>query len=140
MYVKISILSDNCKEFKQTFKILLTSSKRRKKSEQQNEVDDVIWKQLSHNGPVFAPPYVRVPNDVKFEYSGKPMRLSDEAEEMAGFYGGMLDNENTSKDLFQRNFFKDWRAVMTDKERSIIKDFKKCNFQEFYKYYNMKAD
>ncbi|GIY16795.1 DNA topoisomerase 1, partial [Caerostris extrusa] len=69
----------------------------------------------------------------------KPMRLSDEAEEMAGFYGRMLSSEYTSKALFQRNFFTDWRAVMTDQERSIIKDFEKCNFQEFDKFYNVKA-
>ncbi|GIY57872.1 DNA topoisomerase 1 [Caerostris darwini] len=67
------------------------------------------------------------------------MRLSDEAEEKAGFYGRMLDNEYTSQPLFQENFFNDWRAVMTDKEKRVIKDFKKCNFQEFDIYYNVKV-
>jgi DNA topoisomerase-1 len=39
------------------------------------------------------------------------MKLSEEAEEVATFYGRMLDNDYTTKDVFNKNFFKDWRKV-----------------------------
>lgn len=44
---------------------------------------------------------------------GKPMKLSAPAEEVATFFSKMLDHEYTTKDIFRKNFFKDWRKVMT---------------------------
>lgn len=40
------------------------------------------------------------------------MELSELTEEVAGFYGRMLDHEYTSKEVFNKNFFKDWRKVI----------------------------
>lgn len=88
---------------------------------------------------MFAPPYDPLPSNVKFYYDGKtvlntgildlhmhwhvkhncltsvipgkPMKLSPEAEEVATFFGKMLDHEYTTKDIFRKNFFKDWRKV-----------------------------
>ena len=42
---------------------------------------------------------------------GKHMRLSPDAEEVAGFYAKMLEHDYTTKDVFNKNFFKDWRKV-----------------------------
>lgn len=42
---------------------------------------------------------------------GKEMKLSTDAEEVATFYGRMLDHEYTDKETFNKNFFKDWRKV-----------------------------
>lgn len=39
------------------------------------------------------------------------MKLSPEAEEVATFFGKMLEHEYTTKDIFRKNFFKDWRKV-----------------------------
>lgn len=39
------------------------------------------------------------------------MKLSPEAEEVATFFAKMLDHEYTTKDIFRKNFFKDWRKV-----------------------------
>ncbi|KFM57481.1 DNA topoisomerase 1, partial [Stegodyphus mimosarum] len=126
------------------------SPKKRVKKDEEQEVwkwweeekleDGVKWKTLEHNGPVFPPPYERVPDNVKFYYDGKPMKLSELAEEVAGFYGRMLDHEYTTKDVFNNNFFKDWRKVMTPEEREIIKDLKKCNFKDFDLYYKQKSE
>lgn len=44
---------------------------------------------------------------------GKPMKLSESAEEVATFFAKMLDHEYTTKDIFKKNFFKDWRRVTT---------------------------
>ena len=39
------------------------------------------------------------------------MKLKPEAEEVATFFAKMLDHEYTTKDIFRKNFFKDWRKV-----------------------------
>ena len=39
------------------------------------------------------------------------MKLSEAAEEVAGFYARMLDHDYTTKEVFNRNFFNDWRKV-----------------------------
>ncbi len=42
---------------------------------------------------------------------GKHMKLSPGAEEVATFFAKMLEHEYTTKDIFRKNFFKDWRKV-----------------------------
>ncbi|CAM9481055.1 unnamed protein product [Lampetra fluviatilis] len=124
-------------------------SKRKKKDEPEEKwkwweeeryTDGVRWKFLEHQGPVFAPPYEPLPDDVHFYYNGKPMRLSEKSEEVATFYAKMLDHEYTSKDIFRKNFFKDWRREMTSEERSIISDLSKCNFNEIDEYFKVKTE
>lgn len=39
------------------------------------------------------------------------MKLSPQTEEVATFFAKMLDHEYTTKDIFRKNFFKDWRKV-----------------------------
>lgn len=46
--------------------------------------------------------------------SGKAMTLSADAEEVATFFAKMLDHEYTTKDVFRKNFFKDWRKVRSN--------------------------
>lgn len=41
------------------------------------------------------------------------MKLSTKAEEVATFFAKMLDHEYTTKEIFRKNFFKDWRKVGT---------------------------
>jgi len=63
------------------------------------------------------------------------MKLSKESEEVATFYGKMLDHEYTSKEVFNRNFFKDWRKFMTSEEKETIKDLSKCDFRQMNNYF-----
>lgn len=90
---------------------------------------------MEHKGPVFAPPYIPLPDHVVFEYNGKQIKLSQDAEEIAGFYAKMLEHDFTSKDVFNNNFFKDWRKSMTSKEREKITDLKLCNFRKMHAYF-----
>lgn len=46
-----------------------------------------------------------------FSFLGKPLKLSLATEEIATFYAKMLDHEYTTKEIFQNNFFNDWRKV-----------------------------
>lgn len=50
-------------------------------------------------------------NDSGFYFVGKLMKLGAPAEEVATFFAKMLDHEYTTKDVFRKNFFKDWRKV-----------------------------
>lgn len=79
--------------------------------EEEKKPDGVKWNKLEHKGPLLAPPYEPLPKSVKFKYDGHEMRLSEAAEEVATFYARMLDHEYTTKPVFNKNFFKDWRKV-----------------------------
>ncbi|XP_069113512.1 DNA topoisomerase I, mitochondrial-like [Argopecten irradians] len=108
--------------------------------EEERRDDGQKWNFLEHKGPVFAPDYEPVPSDVKFYYDGKVMKLSPEAEEVATFYARMLDHDYTTRDVFNKNFLKDWRKMMTSEEKEVIKDLSKCNFTEMDKYFKMKTE
>ncbi|XP_078690426.1 DNA topoisomerase I, mitochondrial-like isoform X2 [Branchiostoma floridae x Branchiostoma belcheri] len=102
--------------------------------------EGVKWKFLEHKGPVFAPAYEPLPDDVQFLYDGKVMKLSEETEEVAGFFGRMLDHDYTTKDAFRKNFFHDWRKVMTPEERKVITNLDKCDFRQMDVYYKQKSE
>ena len=55
---------------------------------------------------MFAPPYEPLPDEVKFYYDGKEMKLSENAEEVATFYARMIEHDYTTRDIFNRNFLK----------------------------------
>jgi len=103
--------------------------------EKDKKPEGVKWFFLEHNGPLFAPLYEPLPDHVKFYYDGKKMRLSEPTEECATFYGRMLDHDYTTKEVFNKNFMKDWRKVMTDKEKEIIRDLSKCDFSEMNEHF-----
>ncbi|CAH1270849.1 TOP1 [Branchiostoma lanceolatum] len=102
--------------------------------------EGVKWRTLEHKGPVFAPAYEPLPDDVQFLYDGKVMKLSEEAEEVAGFFGRMLDHDYSTKDVFRKNFFHDWRKVMTPEERKVITNLDKCDFRQMDVYYKEKSE
>ena len=98
--------------------------------EEEKKDDGTKWKFLQHKGPQFAPSYEPLPSHVRFYYNGKVMKLSPSTEEVATFYGKMLDHDYTTREVFNRNFFKDWRNVMTEDERERLRDLSKCDFTE----------
>ncbi|KAM7411761.1 hypothetical protein PAMA_021643 [Pampus argenteus] len=108
--------------------------------EEERSTDGSKWRFLEHKGPVFAPLYEPLPDKIKFFYDGKPMKLSPPAEEVATFFAKMLDHEYTTKDIFRKNFFKDWRKEMTSEEKSKITDLNKCNFSEMSEYFKAQSE
>ncbi|VVD02362.1 DNA topoisomerase I, mitochondrial isoform X1 [Leptidea sinapis] len=108
--------------------------------EEKKKDDGTKWQFLEHKGPLFAPPYEPLPSNVKFRYDGKEIRLSEEAEEVAGFYARMLDHDYTTKATFNNNFFHDWKKVMTSEEAKLIKDLSKCDFKEMQAYFQMLSE
>ncbi|XP_041923896.1 DNA topoisomerase I, mitochondrial isoform X2 [Alosa sapidissima] len=108
--------------------------------ESKNSNDGQKWKTLEHRGPLFPPEYEPLPNNVPFYYGGEPLKLSLGAEEVATFYAKMLEHEYTTKEAFQKNFFTDWKEVMTKDERHTIKKLAKCDFSEIHKYFVNKSE
>lgn len=108
--------------------------------EEEKKNDGTKWSFLEHKGPVFAPPYEPLPDSVIFEYDGKKMKLSEDAEEVAGFYARMLDHDYTGKKVFNDNFFKDWRKQMNKKERETITHLDRCNFRHMQAYFQDQSE
>ncbi|GKZ31208.1 DNA topoisomerase 1 [Aspergillus brasiliensis] len=105
----------------------------------------IKWTTLEHNGVVFPPPYEPLPKNVKMKYDGVPVTLHPDAEEVAGFFGGMLNaTQHVENPTFQKNFFMDFRDILkktggaTDPKgnKVDIKDFHKCDFQPIFAYYD----
>ena len=52
----------------------------------------------------------------------------------------MLLHDYTSKPVFNKNFFADWRQVMTAKERKLITSLDKCNFKKMNQYFTEQSE
>lgn len=103
------------------------------------------WTTLEHAGVVFPPPYEPLPRNVKMLYDGKPVNLAPDAEEVATFFGSMLNStHNVENPTFQKNFFADFQEILKktggakDKEgnKVDIKDFVKCDFKPIFEYFD----
>ncbi|KAI8456031.1 hypothetical protein BY996DRAFT_6996575 [Phakopsora pachyrhizi] len=96
------------------------------------------WTTLEHNGVLFPPPYAPLPKTVKMKYDGKPVDLPPESEEVAGFFGGMLNSDHCQKPVFCANFFRDFREVLKEhppRDGTKIEKFEKCDFGPIFEYY-----
>lgn len=108
----------------------------------ENQLDDdsVKWETLEHNGVIFPPEYEPLPSHVKLLYDGKPVDLPPFAEEVAGFFGAMLETDHAKNPTFQRNFFHDFQKVIEECGGCgvEIKDFEKCDFTQMFNYFEGK--
>ncbi|KAI6654463.1 DNA topoisomerase I, mitochondrial-like [Oopsacas minuta] len=100
----------------------------------------VKWKTLEHEGPLFPPPYEPLPISVKFYYGGEHIILSPLTEEIAGFYSRMLDHDYTKSDIFNKNFFHDWRKYMTKEESSKITNLQDCDFSQLCQHFKLLSE
>lgn len=103
------------------------------------------WTTLEHNGVVFPPPYQPLPKHVKLVYDGVPVSLHPDAEEVATFYGSMLNStHNVENETFNKNFFEDFTAILDktghgkDKDGNTvkIKKFEKCDFKPIFEWFD----
>jgi DNA topoisomerase-1 len=113
------------------------------------EDDSIKWTTLQHNGVVFPPPYQPLPSHVKLVYDSKPVTLHPDAEEIAGFYGAMLNSTvNVSNETFNKNFFTDFKAMLDktghgkdrDGNKVKITSFEKCDFQPIFNYFDAERE
>ena len=103
------------------------------------------WTTLEHAGVVFPPEYQPLPQNVQMMYDGQPVKMAPEAEEIAGFFGTMLNStHNVENPTFQKNFFEDFTKMLKDTggatdrkgNKVSIKEFGKCDFQPIFNYYD----
>ncbi|KAH9908905.1 hypothetical protein F4778DRAFT_714550 [Xylariomycetidae sp. FL2044] len=113
------------------------------------EDNSTKWETLEHNGVLFPPEYETLPKNVKLVYDGTPVTLDPRAEEVAGFFGAMLNStHNVENPVFQKNFFNDFKDILKStggaKDRQgnkvQIKEFSKLDFQQIFAYYNGKSE
>lgn len=95
------------------------------------------WQTLEHNGVIFPPPYEPLPSYVKMYYNLKPVTLPPAAEEVAGFFGAMLETEHAKNTVFQKNFFEDFLQVLEESGGCgiDIEEFEKCDFSKMFTYF-----
>lgn len=107
--------------------------------------NSVKWTTLEHNGVTFPPPYEPLPKNVKLIYDGTPVTLHPDSEEIAGFYGAMLNSTvNVENPTFNKNFFDDFKKSLDEtghgKDRNgnkvKITSFDKCDFKAIFEYYD----
>jgi DNA topoisomerase-1 len=107
------------------------------------------WTTLEHNGVVFPPPYEPLPKNVKLKYDGVPVTLHPDAEEVATFFGSMLNStHNVENPVFQKNFFADFKDIIkktggakdAQGNKVDIKDFTKCDFKSIFEYYDAQRE
>lgn len=112
------------------------------------EADGIKWQTLEHGGVMFPPDYETLPKNVKLIYDGVPVVLDPKAEEVAGFFGAMIDSAHAANPVFQKNFFDDFKDVLKDTggakdkqgNKVNIKEFSKCDFKPIFNYYKAKAE
>ncbi|OQE93624.1 hypothetical protein PENNAL_c0005G02774 [Penicillium nalgiovense] len=118
--------------------------------EDQSKGDGTIkWTTLEHNGVVFPPEYELLPQNVRMKYDGVPVTLAPEAEEVASFFGTMLNStHNVENPVFQKNFFSDFKDVIKKSggakdpkgNKVDIKEFAKCDFKPIFEFYDAQRE
>lgn len=110
--------------------------------EDENLGGDQKWQSLEHNGVIFPPEYEPLPAYVKLFYDGKPVDLPVQAEEVAGFFGAMLESDHTKNPVFQKNFFDDFCEVLKDCGgcNVDIASFDKMDFTKIHAYYEKQRE
>ncbi|XP_023217198.1 DNA topoisomerase 1-like [Centruroides sculpturatus] len=98
------------------------------------------WKRLQHNGPCLEPSYSRLPNSIHFLYNGQTLKLSKSAEEAASYYAKLFNHRYSRKKRFVKNFFNDWRQIMTSREREVVTNFELCDFRNISEFYRNQWD
>ncbi|KAF8893784.1 hypothetical protein BD779DRAFT_1503401 [Infundibulicybe gibba] len=123
--------------------------KKKKEEEEEEEVfrwweanpngdGSVKWQTLEHNGVIFPPAYDPLPAHVKMKYDGQEVDLPPAAEEVAGFYGAMIETDHAQDATFNKNFFEDWKSLMQKhppRDGTKITTFSLCDFRPMFEYF-----
>lgn len=91
------------------------------------KTSDIKWTELEHNGVMFYPNYV--PHNIPIKYDNEEIHLNVSAEEFATLYV-QPRYDKYKNDKFKKNFFRDWKKLLSDDLKKKIVDFNKCNFDE----------
>jgi len=85
------------------------------------------WQTLLHNGVIFPPLYE--PHKVPLTYDDSDLVLPTDCEEVATMFAAMKNTDYAKKEIFQKNFMKDFRRLLKKHTATEhVKYFNKCNF------------
>ncbi|WWC71911.1 uncharacterized protein I206_105870 [Kwoniella pini CBS 10737] len=104
---------------------------------------EVKWTTFEHNAVLFPPPYVPLPKNVKMKYDGVALTLPPESEEVAGFFGAMIETDHAADAKFRENFFKDFKAILEKyppKESVKVKSLDKCDFKPMFEHFEREKE
>ena len=88
------------------------------------------WKHMEHNGVLFPPEYE--PHGIKIKYKGEPIELNPEQEEVATFWGQVIDTDFATKEIAIKNFTKEFRKVLPEKYKNAnLSDFDFSAIKEY---------
>lgn len=88
------------------------------------------WKTFSHNGVMFPPEYE--PSGTPIIYKNEEIQLDPKNEEIAFLYARYIKTEYITNSVFNRNFWKDWRAILGKNHK--IQSLADCDFTLMYEY------
>ena len=75
--------------------------------------------------------------------TGIPLTLPPESEEVAGFFGAMLETDHVLDPVFRKNFFNDFKAIVKEfspKEDVKVTDLEKCDFRPMYEHFERERE
>jgi DNA topoisomerase-1 len=87
------------------------------------------WITLFHNGVMFPGEYIQ--HNIPIIYQGKEIFLQSKAEELATLYAKCSETEYIKNNLFNKNFWHDWKKVLEIKE---IISLENCDFSLIYNH------
>lgn len=89
----------------------------------------IKWKDLKHNGVMFYPEYEPHGIPIKYGIDKEQIILNPNAEEFITYYVAPRF-DSYRNDRFKKNFFNDWKKLLTLDLRKKIKDFSLCDFSD----------
>lgn len=97
------------------------------------------WTELQHNGVMFYPEYEPHGVPMKYGIEGLPIILNPEAEEFATYYVQSRFDKYRS-DKFNKNFFHDWKQLLSPELRKKVTDFSQCDFSDIKAYFETESE
>lgn len=97
------------------------------------------WSSLTHNGVMFYPEYVPHGIPLKYGPDKRPYILNKEAEEFITYYVQSRFDKYRS-DKFNKNFFNDWKKLLSADLRTKITNFTECDMSDIKAYIEQRAE
>jgi DNA topoisomerase-1 len=121
----------------------------RHKIQQQPTKSGKRWSHIIQKGPYFAhifEPYTRL--NASLIYNGKKYTLTDKEEKIACFYARRIISEEkggvvemlTKDPLFNKNFWEDYKKILTPEHLSIFTNFSKIDWSDVVQKLNAQKD
>jgi DNA topoisomerase-1 len=93
------------------------------------------WTSLIHNGVMFYPEYEPHGIPIIYGENKEEIVLNPEAEEFITYYVQSRFDKYRN-DRFNKNFFRDWKELLSPELKNKITDFSKCDMTDIKKYIN----